>query len=204
MENSLENAQTKRKLSLEEKRIVKSFENIPFERLVDRARLILVWRKLKQATDFVFNTPVDDLQLKNIKSIIEKAGLFFKCEVKEGESRQACFVADNQNDLELVLKLWSSTTLYDRDVQFGRLFGFPQTAIEAYDKNSVDSKAGKKSKYLLTLDEMDEKVPKDLIPYCLLMLSRANWEQELKTVKRWADEIKLVDPALYKAISNQL
>ena len=49
---------------------------------------------------------------------------------------------------------------------------------------------------------MEEKIPKNLRRFTDFLLSKANWQDELKTVRKWADEINLVDPDFYKQLSG--
>ena len=72
----------------------------------------------------------------------------------------------------------------------GKFYGFPDSAIEAFMKgpNAVIQRW---------------KLPKeiaeqDYIAFLKFVLSKENWQEELETVKKWAEAIKTTDPDLYK------
>ena len=201
-----EGRQFNKQLSREEQAIAKSFEGIPFLSEGQKRDALLVWRKLKPGSNFSLEPEISNADLKKIEDIIEKAGLLFKVveEKKSDEPRKVFFVANNQEDLESLSRLFFGDHLTDPKeyLELGRIYGFPKTAIEAFDKNSQAEKEGSESEFLLILDEMEEKIPKNLRRFTDFLLSKANWQDELKTVRKWADEINLVDPDFYKQLSG--
>jgi hypothetical protein len=194
---------TKRELTSREKETVQSFEELPFKTLTQKVELILVWRKLKRGTQIILSPEITDINLKIMIKIIEKAGLFCKiAEDKDSKNpRKACFIANNQEVLESLSNLFFGDHLNSSVcLELGKIYGFPKTAIEAFKKNhnSMININNNKDEFFLTWEEVEEKIPKDLQPFIGFKFSKDHWEEELKILEKWAEEIKLVSPELYK------
>ncbi len=82
--------------------------------------------------------------------------------------------------------------------ELGRTFGFPATAVAAYDKvlhEGLDSR----KKYYVEEDEL----PVDLreqpfMAFAQFKLSKEHWQEELDTARTWSTEVQRADPALYE------
>lgn len=76
------------------------------------------------------------------------------------------------------------------EAQYGELYGFPTTAVEAYvnDKQSVFSRR------TLPLDVRDQ----DYVFLAQFALSRDHWREELETPKKWAEALAKNVPVLWQ------
>ncbi len=75
----------------------------------------------------------------------------------------------------------------------GRLFGFPETAIEAF--------LDKKEK--MPREELPDEVRNsECYPFLQFVVSRENWPQEIKTAERWAEVIKVNSPKLFEELRS--
>ena len=88
----------------------------------------------------------------------------------------------------------------------GRMSGYPPTAVDAFINWQIAIEEGNgdqaKAMYLLTKYERENLIPQDLSRFALFQLSREDWKKELETVRKWAEEIKLVDPEFYERIKR--
>ncbi len=204
----INNKDTKRELTSEEKEIFNSFENIPFLNETDKSNFLLVWRGLKSGSGFFIKIE-DILFLGKIKEIIEKAGLFFIDLDRKDVSNPniPCMVSINREDLELLATLWPDDHINDPRVylELGRIYGYPKTAIDAFDKihNSSSGHLELENELTLSSQEKRQKIPKQLLAFAKFVFSREHWGEELETVKKWAEEIKLIDPELYNTLSTR-
>jgi len=199
MKSFIESKQSKKELSPEEKKIATSLESFQNLEIKDRIFLVLVWRKLKTASAISLEDGVSVAVMGDLEKRIKKAGLFFKKTDKiVGENEMLglrlggniCFVANNPEDLNSISKLWFGDQEKDPGIyrELGRMSGYPPTAIDPQ---------------ILTISETEkiEKLKKEpnLIPFAVLFyMSKEHFENELETVRKWAEEIKLVTPALYQ------
>ncbi|MDO8659706.1 MAG: hypothetical protein Q7K54_03835 [Candidatus Parcubacteria bacterium] len=206
-----EEQNSKRELTQEEKETLKSFENIPFIDLSDKLDFLWTWRKLKNGSEFELNKDVTKEEEESIIEIVKKSGLLIKVvdAVKPEDSkfkRKFFFIANNQEDLELISKLYLGDHFKPEVyLELGRIYGFPKTAIEAFDQTHNSSEGVKKDwdEFLLTSKEKMEKTPKEVSSFVQFKLSREHWPAEIEVVKKWAEEIKLVDPDFYLKILNR-
>lgn len=76
------------------------------------------------------------------------------------------------------------------EAEYGKLYGFPPTAVEAYvkDKQSVFSRRN------LPVDVENE----DYVFLAQFALSKDNWRQELETPKKWAAALAQYVPDLWQ------
>jgi hypothetical protein len=192
----------KRELSPVEQEIAKSFEIIDEE---DRVDAILVWRKLKNATELYFDADTNEEKIKEVKVVMEKAGMFFHDSGKREFAqalRRICFIANSQKDLESVSEMWFA----DRNdpkvyLELGRLFRYPKTSVDIYDEiHRSENQKSARSELALSEKERHLLVPSDLRGFTAFVLSKAHWQEELNTSRKWAEEVKLVDPKLYDDI----
>jgi len=211
MKNPIDGRQFKKELSLEEKRVIESFKGLPFIQEWERVDLILTWRKFKSANALflrVENGARPDL--RKIRKIIEDAGILFNegslVESSGNPAFWVCFVANNQADIELISRLWFEGRSPDNlkaHSELGRMYGYPPTAIQAFNQwEAAGAKYEEKGKFLLTDYEREHYVSEELSRFAHFQLSKENWHQELDTVRKWAEEIRLVDAELYKKIED--
>lgn len=75
---------------------------------------------------------------------------------------------------------------------FGKLYGFPETAIEAFARERTGEPV-----HLLCLEELPIEVQESpYAPFCQLAFSE-NWREEIKTPQRWSDVILQYAPELH-------
>jgi hypothetical protein len=193
-------------LTLQEKEVAKSLESVPLLTPRDKVFLILIWRKLKTASPVSVPSDASSESIVDLEERIKKAGLFcnFSKNVSRGElgvsPGRILFVANNENDLNLISQLWFGRHLKDPQVykEVGRMSGFPKTAIETYDQ-FVKLRGPARKELVLSREEQEELIPKELLPFSeFFYLSKAHFKTEIEVVRRWVEELKLVTPEVYK------
>jgi hypothetical protein len=218
MESKPSQTKIEQELSLEEKEIAKSLEDLqlkqliekedlPLKQLIEKFFLILVWRKLKDSTVLVFDPNTSEEILNNVKRVLKKSGLFYEENIdnRSKDKRSVIFVSNKQKSLGDLSRLFFGNHFEPENyLKMGKLFSFPDTAIDAFHQTHKDSRGDQKvsDEYLLTVDEMKEKISKNIIPFVQFRVSRKNWEQEAEEVKKWVEELKRVAPDLYNKILN--
>ena len=214
--------QQKRELNAEEHKIATSLESFQHLEPKDRVFLVLVWKGLKTATAVSLELGMPESVLRDLKERVEKAGMLFNegpvlnIRIRGSRPGKICLVANNQKDLDLISHFWSRPDYgnHERDPEIywemGRMSGLPQTAIEAYDKiypKTVGAYRDRIKPQVLMVSE-DEKIERlkdepDLIPFATLFyMSRVNFNSEIEIVRKWAEEIKKITPALYRLFIN--
>ena len=77
------------------------------------------------------------------------------------------------------------------DDDLGKLYGFPNTAIEAFIE-------GEEALVSVDFKELPDDIKReDYMAFAGFRLSKKHWREELETVKKWAEDIKQADPSLY-------
>ena len=202
-----------------EKEIAESLENFEYLETKDKVFLLLVWRGLKKASPVSVEINAPESAVGDLEKITKKAGLFFKrgpvITKKERGLREGtvCFVANSQKDLDLMSDLWFRDHDNDPGVykELGRMSGFPQTAIDTYDKISkagIFRLPGDQKKKALEDYTITEKGKRDflksepgVIPFSwIFYMSKENekYEVEMETARRWAEEVESVSKSIYK------
>lgn len=159
--------------------------------VVPKAELILVLSGLKPATDLhLFKNNEDP---ESAKKKITDAGLVYKeLDKKFIHNRNVTCslgVARQMEDAKRVVELMAS----GGGEEFGRLMGFPETAIEAYAKRRERYAEG----------ENDNPFLERGLPF-RFRLSKDNWEGEIQVAEEWTAKIKEVAPEVYQElISNE-
>lgn len=158
---------------------------------VPKAELILVLSGLKPATDLhLFKNNEDP---ESVKKKINDAGLAYKELDKKFFHNQnitcSLGIARQMEDAERVGELM----VLGGGEDFGRLMGFPQTAIDAY--------AMRRERF--DADKQNPLFQERGLPF-RFRLSKDNWEEEIKVAEEWTAKIKEIAPDLYKElISNE-
>ena len=208
--DSLEFSQPKKELTVEERKIAKSFEESPSLELRDKIFLVLIWRGLKTASPVSIDIEKDKSAVETLMEKVSNAGLFSllgnaTTQEKFGlKSGRILFVANNEKDLKLVFDLWNGDHQKDPQVykEIGRMSGFPQTAIDTYDAFTrllEPEREAMKEKLVLSEEEKKKLIPAEFFPFAsLFFMSRAHWQAEFETMKKCAGEIKFVTPQLYQ------
>jgi hypothetical protein len=217
---------TEKFLSEQEKAFVEKIEQLPIDDK-NKIDLILVWRKIKPATEVDLTlkswyrdrktidlSPKEQKSLfENIKNLLGNLNLFFiegnlfhneifgvEKEEKDlllGDTEKKRFyVASTKENAQKLYEAWNEKDEEKSCVELGRLFGFPESAIEAY-KRYIKT-YWKEGGIILDRNKLPEEIKnQDSMAFAEFQLSQDNWQNELVVSKKWAEEIKKVDPALY-------
>lgn len=190
-------------LTESERKAVSEIENLDI-RLHDRSHLILVLLGKKPATEI----EMTEDEYKKIKDDLEKLGVYMLKKTEKEESgddsdfidfgeeeseKLKLAVSRDKNKAEKLLELDPS----EDHEEYGRLMGFPETAIKCF----LDS--NEKGDY-------SSRLPKDDYPdwtrdmlFDGFILSKDNWQEEIKTMKNWQQKLKKVSPSLFKERRRQ-
>lgn len=158
----------------------------------EKADTILVLLGLKPATDF--SLFVNDENPDSIKRKLKGAGLFFdeieKPPFEDKKITAKLALAKEQHIASLVAFLFRDVKRNHKEL--GIYMGYPITAVEAF--------IGLREKIE---DEKFEKIFKDHnIPQQIMgfLLSKDNWQEEIKTAEKWCEALKLRAPEFYKKV----
>lgn len=163
-----------------------------------RIDLALAIEGLKRATDIQIPY-ADDESAESIQVKIQEAEEFFKENELQFVANQRKDIQDlnwkeyivgkNKEDVLAFQQAWNlPETLVVKD-RIGTLSGFPQTSVDAYtDKNALIAEA-----------EIPEIIRnQEYMAFCSFKFSKANWQDEIETVKKWAEAIKNRHPKIYE------
>lgn len=171
----------------EEKRkeMIKSIENLKIGSK-PKANIILIFLGLKPATELEISSHNDSAE--KVINVIENIGLKVKIKSKfkrKDKDIVLLSVADNQENLDRLEQIDPSKN----HEEYGRLMGYPETAIDAFlhKEKRLDPE-----NYL----ENDELI-------FFIAMSKENWEEEIKTLKKWSDAIKEQAPDLYVELKGK-
>ncbi len=213
MESVSGQPKSKQELSPEDLEIVKSIEEFNWLSSRDKIFTLLIWRKLKSASPVSLITSSPEA-VSEFKSVLKKAHLLSQAgptitsHMRGLNPGMIYYVANNQPDLDLLPEVWFGDHEKDPHVyrSIGRMCGFPQTAIDLYDKfTKLDGMERTEIMQKIVLSPLEkaekikeEKMSPEVLTFALLFyMSRDNYQEELKTAQRWADEIKLVSPKIF-------
>jgi len=214
-----------REVSEHEKHIVEAVESLPEDLYWEneKAELILVAQGLKPATDpapTVTWLPgeepkkVDQEKVESTIQLLKRLGFYVTkpeldhedAVIYEDGTRSAgaenlrLYVAREAETAENLKRAYAEKD----DITFGRLSGFPETAVQEFVKTR-EMLWEERSQYLVDVNFND--IPKEVreLPYMAFAqfrLSKNNWKEKIKTAERWAKEIERLSPALYNKITS--
>jgi len=138
---------------------------------------------------YVGEKPATELELyrwnekpESIISKIENLKLFCKEKATENkEITKAYFIATSEEVVDLLSKTDPSR---DHE-QYGRLMGYPETAIQSYIKNNA------------TTEDLPEWIKRNPL---ISALSKDNYLTEFKVFENWMNRIKEKSPAIYNEL----
>lgn len=204
-------------LNEEEKRLVESIERLPVMNDSDIADIILAWRGLKPATEVPIVVGEDgdkEKILSQARNLFKSLGLyhrespsreiFIEQKDKSGkilESRSGFYfyVSKDAAAAEKLSKFWSlrfaPENRVENQAELGRLFGYPETAVEFWVSTPAEERQGYTDFMKMISGESGWQ---DFMAFAQFRLSPDNWREELETPRRWAEEIKKIDPGLYE------
>lgn len=189
----------------EERRNVEKIEGLPLVDF-DKVDLILILQNLKQATDV--NIYSD--QKKDFEKSLNELGLVGLSEKKEKlpdnkKTSQRFYIARTEDIARRLKTAWQTSN----DAELGALSGYPPSAIENFVKikkltGSEEEVYKSLRKLFIGTVELPEDIrQEDYLAFVNFQLSRDNFGQELEIVKGWAEEIKKLDPVLFKRIVDR-
>lgn len=166
----------------------------------ERLNLVMAWQGLVPTANFIIsatNPPRTEKEQNELCLKVEKLftdlGLKFKEKTdypgREG-GRRFYQVAKSEE----ILNEFIGIDFSDRknSERIGLMFGVPQTAAAAYAKGT---------KFLIRDEDMPAKIrAEEYMTFSKFWFSREHWQEELETVKKWAREIKRINPALYERL----
>ena len=232
MKPSIESGKPKKEgLSPKEKEIAMSLETISCLEKKDKVFLVLVWKGLKTATAISLEPGVPESVARDLEKRVKETGLLFKKTdhiiaeemfmVKQKarglRPGRVCFVANNQKDFDLISELWFGDHDKDQKVyrELGRMSGFPQTAIDIYQKISQaeifklseEEQEKAMGNYVFSEREKRDFLFKEneprVVPFSwLFYMSKENWKSEMATPRKWAKEIESTTPTLYEEFTG--
>lgn len=116
---------------------------------------------------------------KEVKNYLKKLGLY--CYVYDYENATIAAVSLDSSLIKKYIKLNDKGTAADD----GALFGYPQTAIEAFGKQELMMDLAKQNKIMKNAG-LPEFMP-------AFRFSKANYKDELKVLKDWHETLKLYE-----------
>ncbi|MBN2095376.1 MAG: hypothetical protein JW727_04975 [Candidatus Aenigmarchaeota archaeon] len=189
-----------------DKAYIALIENAPLT-LSDRIDTLLVYCQEKPATEvMIYKTedsspigkacPLDEGQIEEVASILEKLGLFYKVgdmrSWKRGQYGPVEFVDIALARDESTLSRFAKAKENGDERELERLYGFPESAISAY-LGEVPA-----CRYEEILDYIG---PSPLAFFTNYVFSREKYEEEIEnTSKRWHEAVKRLSPKLYEMI----
>ncbi len=169
-------------------------QNLPI-RLDEKIWMSLVCMDLIPAWEIPIINDFDDSKITEINNRLIEAG--FETELgdvsdaqcRPNKIREILYSSSKEflNRLSAVKKDPYDTTPATK-LEKGRLYGFPETAIQAYIKGPTISK------HQLPPSIQQE----DFMFLAQFGFSAENWEQEIETVKKWAEALKKEAPKLWE------
>ena len=167
----------------------------------ERLNLLLVWKGLVPTANFIIaaqNLPGAEEQnalFQKVEALFTDLGLNFKekPDYRGHENGHRFYqVAKSAKILDEFIGIDFSDR--KNSERIGLLFGVPPTAAHAYANGP---------QFLIRDEDIPKKIRSmDYMAFSKFWFSREHWQQELETVKRWAEEIRHVDPKLYERLTE--
>ncbi|KKU91190.1 MAG: hypothetical protein UY23_C0003G0028 [Candidatus Jorgensenbacteria bacterium GW2011_GWA1_48_11] len=185
---------------------------LPIYSLGSKIDLLLVWDGLKPATDIIIGKQwavgqkgedLSEGEIENVRRVLKDAGLAFvetpKHEHVITGTRKSILYKYIDKEFFVARNITFAKELKRaaeplNDELFGRLSGFPESAIKAYLKS-------RKKPNLIIVEKSSlppEIKNQDFMAFATFGFSKENWQGELEIPKRWAAAIKRLDPKLYE------
>lgn len=184
--------------------VVSAIEDSPLD-VGEKMELLLVSTGTKPATDFTrysedwsepgSGKPIDEPGMTSLVELLDRSGIQYEVLPEQTvnvdsehefpkRKEQKVLVGKDKESLELLKKAF----LQDDPELFGRAYGFPETAIQAYicgqtfNPNNLPQNVRQSEAYV----------------FGRFAYSTDHWQDELKTAQRWSDSIKNVSPKIYQ------
>ena len=170
---------------------------------LDKADIILVWKKIKPAVMVElsyfqkpnFSKRVFHKKVKELEKILRDLKLEYKIRLNYPKSQKELtkytLIAPNKKILEKLISAEAENDIYKRRLRFGALLGYPKTAAKAFADN--------KSISITDLPTNVRRKPE--LKFLSFRLSK-NWRKEIAYLKTKANKIKKLAPELYQKITK--
>jgi len=175
-----------KEISQEQKENIKKIEQLEIG-AIPRAEAILILLGLKPATEF--ETMECNENPEKVSDTLRQAGI--KVNVREPNKQEksekvtAFFsIAQNEKDLKKLMTLDPSKN----HIEYGKLMGYPKSAIEAFKTE--------KALEFAKISKIEDLALK-------FKLSKSNWHEEIKILKQWDKTLKKYAPNLYKQLKPE-
>jgi len=169
----------------------------------DKISILLTYKKLALANHVMlgkyFEEGLTDEQrqkcIVDFEEVCKDMGLYFeqfKNTIEGYEETLNYFISSTVEGLEGIKK--ANYKDNKESLLTGTLLGYPASAVKAYVEGEEK---------LLPVEAEKTTIPEQIINsgymvFLQFRLSKEHWEDELETVKKWSDEVKRFDPALYE------
>lgn len=166
---------------------------------VDRAAVALTFEGIKPVSEidmwkeFAVSEQEFEDSKKRLLADLSLIGIFYKKEDPEYDSCESYLIAKRKEDLDKVSQL-STEDLKKYYFEIGKLFGYPQTAIEAFVAEDT-----------LSFDEIEKMSSEDrliLRHFINLALSKKHWREELDIFKKEFVSIERYMPNFYERVTT--
>lgn len=199
------------KIESERAIIIEKIENFRSLGIDEKVDLLLILGGFKKASEENFESDewydgqdqrnINDESLAQFEKLLEETGLIFKKKIEVVKSRVAHqednyqYIRNIQRvsyiiaSMPEVIEKYKKAAEESDDKLFGEIYGFPKTSIEAYGKTDET----------MNYQELPHQVrDSEEYAFAIFKLSRNNWKEELKTVRRWSEFVKQVSPKIYQ------
>lgn len=159
--------------------------------IYQKSELILVLLGEKPATDLEHFS--DDPE--EVADMLESYGLsVVQKGVKNSENSRSIFSVSNKESLA---KKLANTDPEEDHEMYGKLMGYPDSAISAFEDEN-GNKAGNELR--LEREEYPEEL--DKLVFNSFILSKKNWEQEVKILQRWQNVLEKAAPDMVEKFQS--
>ncbi len=148
-----------------------------------------------------------------IEQCLKKTGLYF--EIEERREVEATGVERLKLDFLVAREKKAIDELKEAQekqdyVTMGRLFGYPETAVQAFKKGMETERMEdfvivNEKEWFETLPE-EEKKPlsqEGVLDFLIFRLSKEHWREELEVLRKWQRQIQTQAPKLYREIMGR-
>lgn len=195
---------------------IEKLEELSFP-IEDKIELLLTWKELKKADDISIETKswkedeqpkhIDSKYVEQLENVIKDMNLFYTIspkqivdseyfyKTKDGQEKLekieevVFYIAKRKENLDLLMKAIET----EDDKLLGQLYGFPDSAVNAYLKGEGQTLDTNLSSEI----EKQGNISFDKFAFARFNLSKNNWQEELGTSEKWANEVKKTSPKLY-------
>lgn len=157
---------------------------------IDKTKIEEISKALKMlGLSFRMNKPIIDKIIRVENDNIPKEQIKPEDEIHLQREKIEIEIAGNERLMEELKKAVANSD----DEKQGELYGFPKSAVEEYLKGE-----GGQAADLIGIADLPEEVRKaDWSLFSTFMFSRNSWQEEIKTIRKWAGIVKKLSPEIY-------